>query len=686
MEGVRVEPKPWNQRRSSLQTFSYNDVSLAEALRRISNEVRSGVTEDVFSYRKALKPIKSEFIVCMRALKTIGLVSYGRVEGWFFTSEGEQWLETNDDNYLAALICANVQFTGEMLRLLDEPKTDTELLVSAKNDYGKVWSGPGQISERRKWFESLGLVESVGKGSCMLTEGGKEFLQTIEVTRPEELSDELKFDEQDTSWFPTDWAIDLCKMQAEESAARSPRIPPLTKGKEKLELFSKLIGFLETPRPINGYNKFLGQMGIEQRNLEGFRSVVNRFKLVRNGANGYQSTENALKWVSTGARPIDFACHVHSVFAFTFEILQELLSGEKNKKELINLAKVDYNVEISEDHLTTRLHILALAELVNLNRGKVGITPYGKRLVPHVLFEANRQSFMDSDEDKRIPVHAPSDALREIILELRDAAIDSSNSERFEIACMRAFEALGFAAEHIGGSGNTDVLVEGQVGTDASYRIAVEAKSSAANNVDSDIKTDVLKKHREKHGAAHTLVIGARFGKDTQQQEFAKGSDVALLSVDLLCYLLTLHGITPLSTREYRCLFDSNGLIKEDDIRKAFVPARRYQCTMNMVIGTLSKYSEMPGSDNMMTAENIRTAIMFSSNEDRANGGWIPETETIGEVCDLLAHSMIGVIERRGNKYRLLGSSTDLSTKLAGYMDSRPLEDAELPRMSDCGT
>lgn len=685
MEGARVESKPWNQRRSSLQTFSYEDVSLSEALRCIISEVRSGVTEDAFPYRKVLKPIKSPFTTCMRALKTIGLVSYEVAKGWVLTPEAEQWLETNDDSYLVALICSNVQFTGELLYLLEEPKSESELFAIAKSDYGKRWNGVTQISERRKWFESLGLVERVGAGSFMLTASGREFLQTIEVTRPEDISDELKFDEQDTSWFPSDWAIDLCRMQAEESAARRLKIPPLTKGKEKLELFSKLIGFLEAPRSIYEYNEFLKQMGIEQGGIEGFRSVVNRFGLVRNGAAGYQSTENAVKWMKTGSRPIDFACYIHSRFAFTFEILQELLPGEKNYQELVNLAKVDYGVDIKIVNLTPRLHILALAGLVNLNRGKVGITPYGKRLVCHVLFETDRQRMVGPGENEQVHVDASSAALREITLELRDSAIDSSHPERFEIACMSAFKILGFAAEHIGKSDNTDVLIEGQVGTEASYRIAVETKSSASYNVDSDIKTDVLRKHREKHGAVHSLVIGAKFGKNTQQQEFAKDSDVALMSVDLLCYLLKLHDITPLSTREYEDLLNSNGLIKEDDIRKIFVPAHRNQCTISMVIRTLSTYSEMMSSDSMMSAESIRTAIMFSSNEGLVNGGWLPETKVIEEVCDLLSNSMIGVIEKKGNKYRLLGSTTDLSTKLSGYMEPRLLVDAELPRMSDFG-
>ena len=60
---------------------------------------------------------------------------------------------------------------------------------------------------------------------------------------------------------------------------------------------------------------------------------------------------------------------------------------------------------------------------------------------------------------------------------LVDASTDAANHSRFERVVSEAFDFLGFEAEHLGGSGKTDVLIKARLGRDDTYRVAIDARS-----------------------------------------------------------------------------------------------------------------------------------------------------------------------------------------------------------------
>jgi HB1, ASXL, restriction endonuclease HTH domain len=64
-----------------------------------------------------------------------------------------------------------------------------------------------------------------------------------------------------------------------------------------------------------------------------------------------------------------------------------------------------------------------------------------------------------------------------LIAEVMTAQYESFNSIHFEQVLTRAFATLGFAAQHIGGAGRTDILLDASVSA-ASYRVVVDAKSN----------------------------------------------------------------------------------------------------------------------------------------------------------------------------------------------------------------
>ena len=65
-----------------------------------------------------------------------------------------------------------------------------------------------------------------------------------------------------------------------------------------------------------------------------------------------------------------------------------------------------------------------------------------------------------------------------ICAELLEAQHDVDNPARFEVAIARAFVALGFQAEQVGGSGNADVVASAALG-DESFKLVADAKAKA---------------------------------------------------------------------------------------------------------------------------------------------------------------------------------------------------------------
>ncbi len=59
--------------------------------------------------------------------------------GWELTKESEIWLNSGDDLYLAATLCANVRFLAEILYYLDTPRKSAELQEIAVQEYGLRW-------------------------------------------------------------------------------------------------------------------------------------------------------------------------------------------------------------------------------------------------------------------------------------------------------------------------------------------------------------------------------------------------------------------------------------------------------------------------------------------------------------------------------------------------------------------
>jgi len=147
---------------------------------------------------------------------------------------------------------------------------------------------------------------------------------------------------------------------------------------------------------------------------------------------------------------------------------------------------------------------------------------------------------------------------KDIIKRLQDTQIKSSTPTEFEEALKEAFEFLGFEAELIGGSGDTDVLLTANVGQE-SYKVNVDGKTSKSGKIiDRQIDWLSLRDHKVKNNADFIVVVGPKFSGGNLEQR-AKEYNVSLLKTEDLIKILEAHSKFPLTLLEIKDLFTYSG-------------------------------------------------------------------------------------------------------------------------------
>lgn len=156
---------------------------------------------------------------------------------------------------------------------------------------------------------------------------------------------------------------------------------------------------------------------------------------------------------------------------------------------------------------------------------------------------------------------------RELAVELggrlESLSCDGSKHQEFEVAVRDSFAFLGFDAERLSGSGQTDVLFTGirppevsrpDDSASWSYMVAVDAKAATNGALgDGQVSFPALTLHREKHAAAFSVLVGPN--PRPRLLQFAAKASVAVLSASQLAGLCRDHAEEPLPVADYFWLF-----------------------------------------------------------------------------------------------------------------------------------
>lgn len=353
--------------------------------------------------------------------------------------------------------------------------------------------------------------------------------------------------------------------------------------------------------------------------------------------------ELVTRWLKRGPAHLPIAI-IHSRIRFIGEMLSEL--RQPQSAESLRKSAARYGLDWQTlAQIDSRRGWLQSAKLIEGSNDCLNLTRAGEKLLDqldvHDPGEATEPSIEPATPTRVSQQSSGSKSSRSTEIDHADkladallgASTDSGNPVRFERLVRDAFKFLGFVSEHLGGSGSTDVLLTASLGRDDSYRVAVDAKTTASGSLkDSQVDWHTLIEHRDQHDAKYSLLVapnpaGGRLVNRAQQ------SSVAVLSAEQLADLCRRHARTPLSLFDYERLFSTKG---EVDLTVVDDAAGQMSSLLELVSRLCRGLSEKTDRFGRMSARDVQLAF--------GEGGQEFSQEEIQQLLRVLAHPLIGVV------------------------------------------
>ena len=351
--------------------------------------------------------------------------------------------------------------------------------------------------------------------------------------------------------------------------------------------------------------------------------------------------ERIRQWMKVGGDHIPIAL-IHSRIKFIGEMLSEL-EMPKSVEEL-RKAAVRYGLDWQTyTQLDNRRGWLQSAKLIERAKDHFSLTDAGRGLLrrlesyaPSQSVEATSVSIRRTPVDETkpmVPEIQANSAADQLADEILVASTKSTDPAKFEHLVCDAFTLLGFVAKHLGTTGSTDVLLAAPLGKQDSYRVAVDAKTTASGSLkDNQVDWATLREHREKHGADYSLLVAPNPSGDRLMNR-ARDFHVAVLSANQLANLCRSHARTPLSLFDYKKLFVTTG---EVDLT-AIDEGTEHLASLQQLVSVLSReLSQETNRFGRMTARDVQLAFREQAHE--------VSQEDIQRLLEMLAHPLIGVV------------------------------------------
>ncbi|MEU5260353.1 restriction endonuclease [Amycolatopsis sp. NPDC021455] len=681
MDKPEIVQKPWRDRSNTLGVIPGKSDGQANSLRGVVEQLPLAGGQDVqltFLGGEVRSVRCDEFF--NRQLTRGAIVVRSAKDKWDASPATRYWFDTGDDIFFAKHLHANVKLFGELLAHIRDQPDDYRPLELAQR-YNLAWTSLDQIHRRVSWMQALGLLERWGHAKLVVTDNGRKFLDEVDLVLPETVAQNLE--------------------PLEDEAADLPEPPPFLAealdrfGAADLEGRKILIGYIPRGRKGAGRPSDASQSSI-------FDALRNYLDLVGSGASSdeifekaqiafgqkkssYTQSMNTLRNMGVvdmvafnrfGVPPemsgilqpgseVDFVRHLHLRYRFVGELLAAM-DGSTAASSLVEVAKSQYDLkQIDGAEVRTRLTFMAEAGLVErIDWSRYRVTANGRALAAELALESGRKTAAGSERRERdeVPEASADRALAETIADLRRYGNASDASTQFERALALAFEFLGFRAEHLGGKGQTDVLITVELSPADRYRAIIDAKASASGVIsDNAVAFDAIKDHLDRHKADYAAVVGPEFAP--RVKSWAANHRITLLTVEELISLLALHRTSPLTLPQLRLLFEN-----PDDptvIFDSYGAAARSIEVLKRIVDVL--YQEANDDDPMAEGYISTENLYFTLRKELTPR---PSKAFVDDCLTFLSSSLVRAVQRDDDKYKLIDGPTNIERRLFGLSSS----------------
>ncbi|MCY4272151.1 MAG: hypothetical protein OXF00_05855 [bacterium] len=174
-------PLPWDQRKPAVNSSPGGYSSYIRSLREICDQVVSNhlLRSDLVDWTQNHFQLSTSSANALVGFLHKTDVLESTVNRIHLSEYANRWYAQKDDGILLGMLHRRIQFVGEMLaELRGGPRSIKELHQAAQR-YGLDWKGYGQVSRRRGWLESAGLIEPIAEGRLAITDAGHDLLSKL---------------------------------------------------------------------------------------------------------------------------------------------------------------------------------------------------------------------------------------------------------------------------------------------------------------------------------------------------------------------------------------------------------------------------------------------------------------------------------------------------------------------------
>ncbi|MGI5500842.1 restriction endonuclease [Lentzea sp. CA-135723] len=683
MDKPDVVQNSWRDRSNTVGVIPGRSDDQANSLRRIIEQLPLVSGQNVtltFNGGEVRSVVCDEFFT--RQLTRGGIVVRSGKSVWDASPAVRHWFESGDDTFFARHLHANVKLFGELLAHINDQPEDGDFLKLAQR-FSLSWTSLDQIRRRLSWLQALGMLERWGHAKLVVTERGKEFLGEVELATPESVAPDLDPGGDEVADLPEPQpflatALDACC--AEELAERKVLIGYIPKGRKSpgrpsqgaqpgmfdaLRNFLDLIGsgasadeiFVKAEAAFGQKKSSFTQSMHTLRNM----GVVDMVSFNRFGVPGDMGT------ILQSGNEVDFVRHLHLRFSFVGELLAAI-DGNVSTSHLISVAKTKFgHKQMNDSEIRSRLAFLYEAGLVErIDWFRYRITANGRALVDELPLEIPRQTAPDSSAEPAEPGSGDElptrSVLAELVTELRRCANVSDASTQFEQSVAKAFEYLGFDAQHLGGKGQTDVLLTVDLSASDRYRAIVDTKASASGVIgDNAVAFDAIKDHLKKHTAQYAAIVGPEFAP--RVKDWASNHRITLITVDELVSLLELHRTAPLTLPQLRVLFEN-----PDDLTAVFDAYGAASFAVDILTRIVNVLYQEANDDDPMAEGYISTEnLHFTLRKEVVPR---PSRGFVDDCLAFLTSGLVGAVKMKGDKCKLVDAPINIERRLVGLSAS----------------
>ncbi|WP_433672603.1 restriction endonuclease [Nocardia sp. CA-136227] len=530
-------------------------------------------------------------------------------DGLRLTPRGQAVRSDPTPAQLASVMADRFRLFAETLSLVaTNSPTVEEVHNHLQMQYETAWESLGGTRSRMDWLEALCLIEGRGGRRWKITAAGEALLAQRTIvspraitTRPAHVHPVLEAPEEIKGLLSR---LSTHERSHDSRSTYNIWVPSPASSPNKVENLKTIVNAATDPIAREELLTFIADtFGLRRSSVDSMMPFLRVSGLLHEvGLGIYQATDPARAWVRTDD-DINFVRILHANMRYVGEMLRTLESSVTRSEMYHQAAKYGLNTEKSR-WIASFLADTALVEQPQY--GKLRATATGLALLTELPLaevpDAVEQSAPYDGEDVQ-PDKVPKPSLTDELMWLSQSpqALNLGSGKAFEKSVCDAFRALGFSAETVSGSGDTDIVVRWRDETEAEVVAIVEAKSRSNGHVThTDISDVALETHKNQHKADFAAIVGPAFNGDTIKNMAAR-RQWALVDANRLGNVVEAATELGLSPTETGLLFKvPDGLTELDRIIEQ---RRRELSVLSFVVGQLAQ--EAADGGDAITARDI---------------------------------------------------------------------------------